>query len=140
DTVLYSLTSPPSEFDYGCFGPCACAIFVGSPLLGTFVLRKARVDPLYTWYDVVDVHWRFSNQTRQLSITGAGFYRRGGEVMALEELALDLSFDGGPLQHFTSGLRSPGAPFPEISTRISLHGEYCFDSLLVVDAKPYSGT
>src|SRR5262249_34959949 len=101
DTVLYSLTSPPSEFDYGCFCPCASAIFVRSPLLGTFVLRKARVDPLYTWYDVVDVHWRFPNQTRQLSITGAGFYRRGGEVMALEELALDLSFDGGPLQHFT---------------------------------------
>jgi hypothetical protein len=139
DSLFYSLTSPPSEFQYGCFGPCACAVMTRSPLTGSFLLRKSHVDPLYTYYDVLDVRWRVPDETHSITITGSGTYRRGGEVSAMEELALDLSFDGGPLQHFSSGLRSAGALAPEIRTQISLHAQYCFDSVLVVDAKPLGG-
>src|SRR5206468_2760013 len=46
------------------------------------------------------------------------------------------TFDGRPPRHFDSGLKPVKAPFPEIDTRVSLHDQYCFDSVLVVDAKP----
>jgi len=140
DTLFYDLVAPPSAFEYGCFGPCACPILVRAPLTGSFALRRSRVDPLYTYYDVLDVRWRVPDSTKPVTITGSGTYRRGGEAALMEQLALDLSFDGGPAQHFDSGLRNPGAPFPEISTRISLHSQFCFDSALVVDAKPITAT
>jgi hypothetical protein len=137
DPVRYGLASPPSQFEVGCFGPCACPVLIRSPLSGSFVLRRSHVDPLYTYYDVLDVRWRVSDSTQPVAtITGSGTYRLGGEVALMEELTLDLSFDGGPVQRFTSGLRPPGAPFPEIATRISLHDEFCLDSVLAVDAKP----
>lgn len=139
DSVLYALISPPSEFQYGCFGPCDCAVFVRAPLTGTFVLRRSHVDPLYTWYDVLDVRWKAPDPTHSIEISGSGYYRRGGEVAVQEELSLDLRFDGGPIQHFYSGLRSPGAAFPEIRTQVSIHPYMCFDSVLVVDAKPANG-
>lgn len=140
DSLSYSLVAPPSEFQYGCFGPCACPILVRSPLTGTFSLRKSGVDPLYTYYDVLDVRWRVPDQTHSITIVGSGTYRRGGEVAVMEQLTLDLSFDGGPPQRFDSGLHPPGASFPEIKTQISLHSQFCFDSVLVVDAKPLGGS
>jgi hypothetical protein len=103
---------------------------------GGFALRSSHVDPLYTYYDVLDVRWKVPDATHTLTITGSGTYRRGGEVALEEQLTLDLSFDGGPPKHFDSGLGPPGASFPEISTRIALHSNFCFDSELVVDAKP----
>lgn len=139
DSLFYSLASPPSEFQYGCFDPCACPVMSRSPLTGTFSLRKSGVDQLYTYYDVLDVRWRVPDQTHPIAIVGSGTYRRGGEVAVMEQLTLDLSFDGGPSQRFDSGLRSPGALFPEIKTQISLHSQFCFDSVLVVDAKPLGG-
>ena len=139
DTVFYSLAAPPSDFEYGCFGPCACPILLRSPLTGTFRLTPSGTDPLYTHYAVLDVRWKVPDPTHAVTITGSGSYRRGGEFGLMEQLTLDLSFDGGPTQHFDSGLRTPGAPFPEIDTQVSLHGVFCFDSLLKVDAKPFSG-
>jgi len=55
DPIPYALTSPPSDFEWGCFGPCACPIVYQSPMAGGFVLRPSHVDPLYTYYDVLDV-------------------------------------------------------------------------------------
>ena len=138
DSTGYALASPPSEFELGCFGPCACPVLIRGPLSGTFILKRSHVDPLYTYYDVLDVRWKVADATAPIVITGMGTYRRGGEVSAQEQLVLDLSFNGAPSQHFDSGLRAPGATFPEINTRISLHGEYCHDSVLAVDAKPVS--
>jgi hypothetical protein len=136
DSSGYALATPPSEFEWGCFGPCMCPVFVRGPLAGTFILKRSHVDPLFTYFDVLDVRWKVQDATSSTVITGSGTYRRGGEAATQEQLVLDLSFNGAPPQHFDSGLRSPGATFPEIDTRISLHGEYCHDSVLVVDAKP----
>src|SRR5881397_835798 len=41
DPVPYALASPPSQFEWGCFGPCACPVLVRSPLTGTFALRQS---------------------------------------------------------------------------------------------------
>jgi hypothetical protein len=138
DLVLYQLSNPASEFERGCFAPCMCPVLIQSPLAGSFVLRRSHVDPLFTYYDVLDVRWTVPGSTKPVSITGSGTYRRGGEVALAAELSLDLSFDGNPPEHFDSGLQPPGAPFPGIVTRISLHGEYCHDSVLVVDARPFA--
>jgi hypothetical protein len=113
-----------------------CPVLVEAGLTGTFELRQSKTDPLYTYYDVRDVRWKVPDAVKPITIVGSGTYRRGGEVAITEQLTLDLSFDGGPAQHFDSGLRPPGASFPEIDTRISLHGEFCHDSVLVVDATP----
>jgi hypothetical protein len=110
---------------------------VQAPLLGSFVLHLSHSDALSTYYDVLDVRWNAPGDgITPVRITGSGTYRRGGEVALTEQMVLDLSFDGGPTQHFDSGLRSPGATFPEIAIRLSLHQEVCHDSVLVVDAKP----
>ena len=134
---LYSLAAPPSTFEWGCFGPCACPVLGQSPVGGTFVLTRSHADPLFTYYDVSDVRWTIQSATGPVHISGSGTYRRGGEVALSEELVLDLSFAGLPAQHFDSGLRSPGAEFPEIKTSVSLHFEQaCRDTVLQLDAKP----
>lgn len=132
DPIRVTLQSPPSEFEWGCFGPCACAVLVQSPMTGAMTLLPSGPGPLYTTYDVLDVQWKTGGAT-PTTITGSGVYRRGGEVTDMEQLTLDLSFDGGPLQHFDSGLEPVEAPFPGIDVHLSLHGETCHDSVLVVD-------
>lgn len=135
--VLYALAAPPSEFEWGCFGPCACPVLTQSAIAGSFVLSRSHADPLFTYYDVTDVRWAIESPTGPVRITGSGTYRRGGEVALSEQLTLDLSFGQGPVQHFDSGLRSPGAQFPEIRTSVSLHFEQaCRDTVLQLDAKP----
>src|SRR5262245_24811372 len=137
DSVPYALAAPPSEFEWGCYGACACPLVIQSQIVGTFLLTRTHSDPLFTYYDVTDVHWKVDSPAGPVAITGAGSYRLGGEVALEEQLTLDLSFGNGPVQRFDSGLRSVGAPFPEIRTRLALHGDTaCFDSLLTVDAKP----
>jgi hypothetical protein len=139
DSLLdYRLASPPSTFEWGCFAPCMCPILVQSPLAGTFTLRR-HPDPdpagLYAEYDVLDVQWKADNGTRVVTITGGGTYRWGGEFALVDQLTLDLSIDGGPPQRFDSGLRPVGATFPGIDTRISLHNEFCRDSVLILEAQ-----
>lgn len=136
DPVVYALENPPSQFEWGCFAPCACPVFVQSPIVGTFVLSFSHADPLYTYYDVSDVRWTTHSASGTVTITGSGSYRRGGQVALSEELSLDLSLDQGPVKRFGSGLQPVGAQFPEIRMDVSLHGEYCMDSAFAVDAKP----
>lgn len=133
---VYELSAPPSKFEWGCFGPCACPLYTQSEIVGTFVLGLSHADQLYTYYDVTDLRWKVQSPDGPVAITGSGTYLRGGEVALTEQLSLDLVFGEGPVQHFDSGMHAVGATFPEINTSVSLHGEWCFDSLLTVDAKP----
>ena len=136
-SALYALIAPPSQFEWGCYGPCDCAVIVQSGILGTFVLTRSRTDPLFTSYDVTDVRWNIQSPSGPMRISGSGTYRRGGEVAITEQLELDLSLDQEPPLHFDSGVRSPGAMFPEIRTSVSLHFELqCMDTVLRLDAKP----
>ncbi len=136
DSLLCVLNQPPSEFEWGCFAPCMCPLLIQSPLAGDFLLRRSGIGPLFITYDVLDVRWKAAHDNQPVVITGSGTYRHGGELENMEQLTLDLSFDGGPPQHFDSGLVRSAATFPQIATRISLHGEFCHDSVLVVDSRP----
>ncbi len=135
NTVIYQLARE-SDFEWGCFAPCVCPVLVREPMLGTFELTRVASDPLFDYYDVTNVRWKLPNSPTAVSIVGSGKYRRGGEVALEEQLTLDLSVNGGEPQHFDSGLVPPHASFPEISTTISLHGQYCFDTVMIVVAKP----
>jgi hypothetical protein len=100
------------------------------------VLTQTSVDPLFVNYNVSSVQWRMHSGSSVVSVTGSGTYRRGGEVAVQEQLALDLSIDGAAPVHFDSGLRTPGATFPEIKTQVTRHTNACFDTLFTIDAKP----
>ncbi len=135
----YLLATPPSEFEWGCFGGCACPPPARAPLSGTFTLvwrtGPGPVSATTTW-DVLDLRWVASDGATTTTIRGAGTYVRAGGGAPMERLTLDLSFDGGPPLHFDSGAHGATATFPEIRARLSLHGEHCRDSVLVVDARP----
>ncbi len=135
DKVVYTLAGK-SAFEWGCFSPCACPIFFRGGVQGTFVLTQTGSDPLFDHYAVTEVQWRVPDATTPTTITGSGTYRRGGEFALQEQLALDLSFDGGAPQRFDSGLVPPRAPWPRLEVSISVHGAYCFDSVITVVAEP----
>ncbi len=139
--VRYELAVPASEWQSGCFPPCLCPLQTLSPLAGTFTLVRRGTDPvsLVTSYDVTDVRWSVPAGGRSLAITGSGHYARTTARAATERLTLDLSLDGAAPLRFDSGARPAAAAFPEIQARLSLHGEHCRDTVLVVDARPPGG-
>jgi hypothetical protein len=137
DTVetLYALNTPNSVLEVGCQGPCACPL-VSLPTYGSFVLMRTGVDPLFTHYAVKRFIASFNNGPGVVSIIGSGHYRIGGEFALVQELTLDLQIQGQPAVHFASGLSPVRAPFPQIDIACAVNDFFCFDSVLVVDAKP----
>ena len=134
-TTQYSLIVPPSSLQVGCFGPCACAVEV-TPTYGSFDLVPAGSDPMFTYYDIQNYIASFNNGPGAIAITGSGTYKIGGEVAVTQEMTLDLQIQGGPVQHFDSGLVPVSTPFPAIHASCALHGFACHDSVVEVEAKP----
>jgi len=131
----YALVTPPSALEVGCQGPCACPI-VSIPTYGSFELIYTGSDPLFANYDVKHYIASFNNGPGAVSILGSGKYRIGGEFALVQQLTLDLEIQGQPLQHFDSGVVVVGAPFPAMNIECAVHGFACFDSVLIVNAKP----
>jgi len=132
--VPYSLAKG-STFAWGCFGACACPI-IERPLTGSFTLRDLGFDGLYERYAVLDARFDAG-----LLLTGTGIYKVGGEFAITQQLTLDLSANGGPIQHFDSGVVPGGGGFPKIDATVSLHQQAaCFDTVIHVVAAPISPT
>ena len=136
---LYALATPPSALEVGCFGMCGCAVRL-TPTYGSFDLVYTGSDPLYANYDVVRYIASFNNGPGAVAIVGSGKYRIGGEFALVQQLTLDLEVWNGPVLHFDSGLVPVGATFPAINVSCAVHGFQCFDSVIVVDAKPADAT
>jgi hypothetical protein len=132
---LYALVTPPSEFEVGCFGPCACPI-VSQPTYGSFELVYTGSDPLYANYDVVRYIASFNNGPGAVAITGSGKFRIGGEFALVQQLTLDLQIWGEPARHFDSGLVPVSVAFPALDVACPVHGFACLDTVIVVSAKP----
>jgi hypothetical protein len=127
-----------STFQRGCFGPCACPVGVIVPVRGTFRLTPSGSDPLFEYFAVTNVHWTVSEPDgTSLPITGSGTFKIGGEVAITEELSLDLVVGSDPVQHFDSGLVVPQVRFPLLNLTISIHGVYCFDTVIKLLARPF---
>src|SRR5881628_980255 len=101
-SVPYTML-PQSDFETGCFGPCACPVLIRGPLAGTFTLVFVSDDGLNAYYQVQDARWKFGTDTGDVQVIGSGTYRIGGEVAVTQRLQLDLSVAGGEVQHFDSG-------------------------------------
>jgi hypothetical protein len=140
-TTIYTLL-PESTFSRGCFGPCLCPVQISQVLQGSFLLREVTSEPASPFrdFDVRDVNWtaRLGDQT--VKIIGSGHYRVGGEVAVTQQLVLDLQVDGGPVEHFDSGVVSGGNSFPAIDVEVGIVGAGCFNTVIHVVAKPLAST
>jgi hypothetical protein len=126
-----------ATFQRGCFGPCACPVGVTAPIRGTFRLIPDSSDPLFVHCTVANVLFKVSMPDGTvLPVTGSGTFTIGGEVAITEALSLDLAVGTDPVEHFDSGLVVPSVPFPVIDLEISIHGAFCFDTVIRVRARP----
>jgi hypothetical protein len=133
--VLYRLTRG-STFERGCFDPCECPLQLGVHPHGTFNLTRTDSNPLFDIYAVTDVAWTVALGGQDVKITGSGTYRIGGEVAVVQQLQLDLAVGGATVQRFDGGLVPVNARFPAIDVVISIHGMYCYDTVIRVVAVP----
>jgi len=123
-----------SAFENGCFGPCLCPVRM-QHLQGTFSLQQVGFDPLFTYYKVSNVRWAVPDAASNLTISGSGTYKVGGEFAVQHQMSLDLSVGGSAPRHFDSGLVPGGGEFPKITIDISLHqNQACIDTVMHVDA------
>jgi hypothetical protein len=140
DPIQYQL-SPLSLFEYGCFGPCACPIMFPGPMKGDFTFYRTSVDQWWTHYALLNIRWTYTigdgnGGTHSASVTGQGTYELGGDFALMQRMTLDVSTDGGPVQHFDSGYGPPSVSFPLIAADVFLHPPTCLDSAFHVVAGP----
>lgn len=133
--VRYRLTSG-AVFEQGCFDPCLCPLWV-SPTTGRFRLTPISITGTYDTYSVTNINWRIGNNGDH--ITGQGVFTRFNEFAALNRLELDLAVGSNAPEHFDSGMVAAGALWPLINVTISIHGMYCYDTAIVVKARPIFG-
>jgi hypothetical protein len=87
-------------------------------------------------FEVIAVQWFVELDGKTVSIIGSGHYRLGGEVALTQQLTLDLQVDGGPFEHFDSGVVAGGGGFPVIDVQVSVSGAICFNTVIHVVAQP----
>lgn len=138
-----ALTSPTlyrldrgSTYQSGCFEPCLCPLLEQATVRGTLRLSPAGSDWLYDYYKVSNVNWTAAFGNSELRITGSGTYTMGREFALVHRLEMDLAVGDNPVQHFESGPVPVNAAFPAIDVAISLHGQYCFDTVIHVVTTP----
>jgi len=133
--VLYELDTPSQRL-WGCHGPCACPE-IASPVQGTFKLTELKPDPLFNNYAITDVQWVVNGLPGRW--TGTGLYRVGGEVAVMNELVLDLEYDG-QAHHYESGRVQGGGGFPRIDIAAAADTVGCFHDVFDIHAAPASAS
>ena len=131
---LYTLRKD-SHMECGCFAPCECPVLLQGPVAGRFRLRFEGFDGLFENYTVDHLRWVVHQPSGDVVVTGAGTYRIGGEAARQHQLSLDLQVGSDLVQHFDSGLMVPTSNFPNIDARISIHGEWCHDTVFDLRAR-----
>jgi hypothetical protein len=127
---------PATTYHIGCYPPCLCPVLIASGASGTFLLTLVARGPLFDMYSVTNVNWTVHLGGRDGHLTGDGTFQFGGELANLQSLELDLSTDGGPIEHFHSGLVGAHVRPPQIDVVISINDMYCFDTVIGVVAAP----
>ena len=137
DGALYRLTKE-SSFQEGCFPPCMCPIMINQNLVGTFKLTYSGQVGGIQIYNVEQLNWILEQDDSLIRITGSGTYSIGSPdalTVIQHRMELDLTFDGGPLEHFDSGwvfVEDMG----KISIVISVNDMYCWDQAIFIDSLP----
>jgi len=125
-----------TTYQIGCFPPCLCPVATASGVSGTFMLMLDVRGPLFDTYSVTDVDWTVQLGGRDLHLTGDGTFRFGGEVANMQNMDLDLSTDGGPVEHFNSGPVLAEVRPPRIDVVVSINDMVCFDTVIHIVAAP----
>lgn len=133
--TIYRLNKT-STYRHGCFAPCMCPVMESGSERGTFTLSFVGYDGLFSVYRIRDVSWIVTAPSGEIQVTGSGTYRVGGEFAIQQRLEMDLQVGTNPVDHYDSGLIAGGGDFPRINLTISIHGQYCFDTVFGVDASP----
>lgn len=122
-----------ASFQEGCFGGCLCPVLVAG-LQGGFLLTPMdTLDGFRTWA-VSGVDWLVPELGSRL--TGSGTYRLREGPQPEQQLTLDLSLDGAPVERYDSGLVPVRVPFPRLDVQVSLFDLRCYDRVLQVRARP----
>jgi hypothetical protein len=130
--VTYHLEGP-SSFQEGCLPPCLCPILFYDNLLGTFDLTQVLpCPPTITCFTLTNIDWVMVDSFGvQRTVTGTGTYQLRDPQHRLE---LDVSIDGGPLQHHDSGPVPGGLDFPRIDIAAALNDFVCYDEVFRLHA------
>ncbi len=135
--TIYELR-PESSVSQGCFAPCMCPIALFEGLRGSFVLlERPQPEPsLFRQFTILFVQATLQRGNDFIPIKGSGRYSVGGEFASLQRLEMDLMLGDEPAQHFDSGLVVGGGDFPIIDARISVNGQFCYDTVIDLVAAP----
>jgi len=137
DGTIYRLNNA-STFEEGCFPPCLCPITIQTGLKGTFKVAHSGNQNGIDVYKVDDVHWTVPLFGEERRIVGSGVYDIGSPdpiTVLQHRMRLDLKIGDEPVQHFDSGWL-PLEVFPDIKITVSMHGMYCWDIAITIDASP----
>ena len=115
-TVLYRLGGEQA-FQEGCFGQCLCPV-LAAEMQGTFGLTAAGPSGGFQTWTVSDVDWLVPELG--IRLTGSGLFWLSPPPGSQQQLILDLSLDGGPIEQYDSGLVPAAVPFPKIEAMVSL--------------------
>lgn len=136
--VLYGL-GEGSDFEMGCFGPCACPILIVSPLTGSFVLSPMSTDPVERTYSVTNIEWKAPFDSSGVHAVGSGIYRIvSGGARTQHQMKVRLRVNDNAEQEFDSGLVPGGDEFPAINIQVATNGFFCWDTVFTVHARPAS--
>ena len=115
-SVTYHLEAP-SSFQEGCLPPCLCPILFYDNLFGTFDLTQVLpCPPSITCFTLTNIDWVMVDSFgAQRTVTGTGTYQLRDPQHRLE---LDVSIDGGPLQHHG---RCSSKPIEDFQMRLLVH-------------------
>jgi hypothetical protein len=128
-----------SEYQEGCWGPCACALYDPQPVGGVFDLVELQAGPLFVEYSVSGIDWQIvggSPSAGSDHVTGVGIYVIGGEVALQQRLTALLAFGGGDPLALDSGMVG-GADFPAIDLTITMNNFFCFDQVFYLHTQPF---
>ena len=138
--AVYVLSSK-AEYQEGCFPPCLCPIMIEQPIGGTFKLVYAGFSGGIETYAVQDVNWTVPFIDPPLRIIGAGKYSIGSPsiIPVLQQrMELDLQVGAHAVEHFDSGW-VPIGDMTRINVTISMHGMFCYDRVIAIDADRADG-
>jgi hypothetical protein len=134
--TLYALTDGASYVE-GCFPPCECLFAEATRFRGTFTLGPETIDCAIISQKVANLYWIATIGASEVEITGSGVYRRNsGPSPPAHSLDLDLVVDGGEPEIFSSGWLPLASDGDSITIPISINGQICRDTVIVVDASP----
>lgn len=120
----------PSNFQQGCWGPCACALTPELPMRGGFTLSLAGIGSVTDFYTISAAHFVVppsSNLAQQITLDGSGTFSAGQVPFATHQnMSLNLTMTTGqqpplPPQQFntTTETGNRSVPPPVIAIQIA---------------------